>query len=455
MALKPATADDGVLSRAQVEENFADLTPLLGTVQARVEADRCLYCWEAPCIQACPTSIDIPTFIRQIRTENLKGSAETILSANILGGTCGRACPTEVLCEQSCVLNRRGEEPVRIGALQRHAVETLMDAGGAHPFTRASATGMRLAVVGAGPAGLAFAHRAALLGHAVTIFEAKPKPGGLNEYGLAAYKMADDFARREVEFVLGVGGVEIEYGRALGGDLPLEGLRRDFDAVFVGVGLGEPNRPALPGEDLTGVRDAIAFIEEVRQAPDKSKLDPGRDVVVIGGGNTAIDAAVQSKRLGARSVTLVYRRGEAQMGATAWEQDLARLNGVDIRLWSQPLRFEGDGGKVVCAVFGTVRPDGARLAPTGDEFALEADRVLLAVGQSMRPAGLDGLTIERGKIKVDSEFQTSLPGVFAGGDCIATGEDLTVQAVEDGKRAAHACDQWLKGPGFRRDERRG
>lgn len=445
MALKPATADDGVLSRAQVAENFADLTPLLAPAQAHVEADRCLYCWDAPCIQACPTSIDIPTFIRQIRTENLRGSAKTILSANVLGGTCGRACPTEVLCEDACVLNHRGEEPVRIGALQRHAVETLMEAGGAHPFARAPSTGKRLAVVGAGPAGLAFAHRAALLGHDVTIFEAKPKPGGLNEYGLAAYKMAEDFARREVEFVLGVGGIGIEYGRALGRDVALEDLRRDFDAVFMGVGLGDPNRPSLPGEDLEGVRDALAFIEEVRQAPDKSKLDAGRDVVVIGGGNTAIDAAVQSRRLGARNVTLVYRRGEAQMGATGWEQDLARLNGVDIRLWSQPLRFEGAGRKVARAVFAIVKPNGSGLVPTGEESALEADRVLLAVGQSMRPDGLAGLVIEKGKVKVDTEYQTSLPGVFAGGDCVATGQDLTVQAVEDGKRAAHACDAWLKG----------
>jgi dihydropyrimidine dehydrogenase (NAD+) subunit PreT len=442
MPLRPAESVGGFLTREQIEQNFADLTPPLGCGQAQVEADRCLYCYDAPCIQACPTGIDIPTFIRQIRTENLKGSAQTILDANILGGTCGRACPTEVLCEGACVLNARGEEPVKIGALQRHAVESLMAEAGAHPFTRAPATGKRFAVVGAGPAGLAFAHRAAMLGHLVTIYEAKPKPGGLNEYGLAAYKMANDFAQAEVAFVLGVGGVSIEYDVALGRDMTLDRLRDDHDAVFLGLGLGGSKRLGLPGEEFAGVFDAIDFIEGVRQARDKSRLPVGRDVVVIGGGNTAIDAAVQAKRLGAENVTLAYRRGEAQMGATAWERDLARLNGVIVRLWAIPVAIEGDGtaGRVVFE--GSQLVDG-KLRSTEERFAVPADMVLKAIGQKLIPPGIERLNFNGDKLAVDADYQTSMPGVFAGGDCIATGEDLTVQAVEDGKRAAHAVDRLI------------
>ena len=444
MALRPAESIGGFLTREQIEQNFADLHPPLGCAQAEVEAERCLYCYDAPCIVACPTSIDIPTFIRQIRTQNLKGSAETILSANILGGTCGRACPTEVLCEGACVLNARGEEPVKIGALQRHSVETLMAEAKDHPFTRAPSTGKRFAVVGAGPAGLAFAHRAALLGHEVVIYEAKPKPGGLNEYGLAAYKMAHDFAQAEVAFVLGVGGISIEHDVALGRDVTLERLAADHDAVFLGLGLGGTRALRIPGEDLPGVFDAIDFIEGVRQAPDKSSLPVGREVVVIGGGNTAIDAAVQAKRLGALNVTLAYRRGEAQMGATAWERDLARLNGVNIRLWSIPLAIEGDG-RAERMVFEASQLVDGTLTPTGEQFTIPADMVLKAIGQKLVPPGIEALKFNGDKLLVDADYQTSMPGVFAGGDCISTGEDLTVQAVEDGKRAAHAVDRLIMG----------
>ena len=241
MGLRPHVSDGSGLTRDQIEDNFADLAPTLNHTQAHLEAARCLYCYDAPCIKACPTAIDIPTFIHQIRSENLKGSAHTILSANIMGGTCGRACPTEILCEEACVLNARGEEPVRIGALQRHAVEDLMAKGGAHPFTRAPRSGKTLAVVGAGPAGLSFAHRAAMLGHDVVVYEAKAKAGGLNEYGLAAYKMANEFAQREVEFLLGIGGIKIEYGKALGSDITLDDLRGRHAAVFIGAGMEIPN----------------------------------------------------------------------------------------------------------------------------------------------------------------------------------------------------------------------
>jgi glutamate synthase (NADPH/NADH) small chain len=444
MGLRPHVSNGVGLTRDQVEENFADLTPTLNPTQAHVEAARCLYCYDAPCIKACPTAIDIPTFIHQIRSENLKGSAHTILRANIMGGTCGRACPTEVLCEEACVLNARGEEPVKIGALQRHAVEDLMARGGSHPFVRAPLSGKTLAVIGAGPAGLSFAHRAAMLGHDVIVFEARAKGGGLNEYGLAAYKMANEFAQREVAFLLGIGGIRIEYGKALGRDVSLNELKGRCDAVFIGAGMTATNALDVPGENLSGVYDALGFIEELRQAKDKSLLRVGRNVVVIGGGNTAIDAAVQSKRLGAENVTMVYRRGELSMTATAWERDLARTNEVVIRTWAMPVRFEG-GAKVTGVVLEKSTLVGGKLTGTGATFTIPADMVLKAIGQKLSDATFASLKLVRGKIAVDENFQTSIPGVFAGGDCIVSGEDLTVQAVEDGKRAAIAADRYVRG----------
>ena len=436
-------------STTQIADNFADLHPPLGAGKADVEANRCLYCYDAPCVRACPTGIDIPRFIHQIRTGNLDGSARTSLSANILGGTCARACPTEVLCEQACVLNAGEDAPIAIGALQRHAVDHLLAKGGAHPFARAADSGKRVAVVGAGPAGLAFAHRAAMLGHAVTIFDAKPKSGGLNEYGLAAYKMTDDFAQREVEFLLGIGGIRIHHGQRLGEQLQLAQLRADFNAVFLAMGLGGSNVLGVPGEDLPGVRDAIDFIEDLRQAPDKSQLAIGDEVVVIGGGNTAIDAAVQARRLGARRVTLAYRRGGAQMGATAWEQDLARSNGVIVELWAKPVALEGEG-KVASVVFERTQLRDGKLVGSGETFRVAANTVLKAVGQHLLAHELRDLDVVGGKLRVDAQFRTcvegaAVNGVYAGGDCIANGLDLTVQAVEDGKRAAHSVDAWLRG----------
>lgn len=445
MGLRPHVSNGAGLTRDQIEDNFSDLTPTLNHTQAHLEAARCLYCYDAPCIKACPTSIDIPTFIHQIRTENLKGSAHTILSANIMGGTCGRACPTEVLCEEACVLNARGEEPVKIGALQRHAVEDLMAKGGAHPFVRAARTGKTLAVVGAGPAGLSFAHRAAMLGHDVVVYEAKAKPGGLNEYGLAAYKMANEFAKREVNFLLGIGGIKIEYGKALGKDTTLKALREQYPVVFIGIGITKTNTLGIKGEELRGVGDALEWIEQLRQAKDKSTVKVGRNVVVIGGGNTAIDAAVQAKRLGAECVTLIYRRGEENMSATKWERDLARTNGVVIRTWSTPMDFGGNAdGQVEIGTFvmGRQQPDGSVVKHI--DF-VPTDMVLKAIGQKLDVTTLGELKLDKNKIAVDADFQTSIPGVFAGGDCIVSGEDLTVQSVEDGKRAAIAADRYVRG----------
>ncbi len=432
------------LTRDEIAANFDDLHPPLNLAQVRVQSSRCLFCHDAPCVTACPTSIDIPKFIRQIATENVTGAARTILSANIMGGTCARACPTEILCEQKCVLNVGEDEPIEIGALQRHAVDHFMAEGRAHPFVRAAATGKKIAILGAGPAGLACAHALAILGHDVEIFEARKKPGGLNEYGLAAYKMANDFAAQETAFILEIGGITIHYEKALGRDVTLGDLRAQFDAVFIGHGLGHSNQLGIDGEDQDGVLDALEFIAQLRQTDDKSKIKIGQNIIVIGGGNTAIDAAVQAKRLGANHVALVYRRGASQMGATDWEQDLARINGVAVHLWAKPLRLNGEG-QVQSVTFETTRLENGKLVGTGNTHEAQADMVLKAVGQFLDDDALGGLQTERGKILVDQYGQTSLPGTFAGGDCIASGEDLTVQAVEDGKVAAAGIHAFLGG----------
>ena len=434
--------DGGPLSANQIEENFADLHPPFSAVKAMVESSRCLFCYDAPCVEVCPTSIDIPKFIHQIRTHNLDGSAKTILSANIMGGTCARVCPTEILCEGSCVRTKSGEEAVKIGQLQRYAVDHFMQSDKEHPFTRAANTGKKIAIIGAGPAGLACAHRLAMFGNDVVIYEAKPKAGGLNEYGLAAYKMVDNFAQDEVEFLLQIGGIKIEYNKALGMDFSLSTLTNDYDSVFIGAGLGDVNALQLDGEDKDGVFDAIKFIEEIRQSGDREKIKVGENIIVIGGGNTAIDAAVQAKRLGANNVTMVYRRGAAQMGATDWEQDLAKTNGVTVLQWAKPSAIKGNG-KVEGMTFEQTILKGDKLEGTGAFFDLPADQVLKAIGQTLSDGPLKDIVLEGHKIKVDDNYQTSLPGVFAGGDCINSGEDLTVQAVDDGAKAAIAINRFL------------
>lgn len=429
---------------SDADDGFSDLHPAYSTLQAMAESNRCLYCYDAPCVTACPTSIDIPGFIRKISTGNPDGAARTILSANIMGGTCARACPTEVLCEQACVRNVAEDVAVEIGNLQRYAVDHLMDRNLPHPFKRAPETGRKIAVIGAGPAGLSCAHRAAMLGHDVTVFEAKSKPGGLNEYGLAAYKMTNDFAQREVEFLLGIGGIRIEYNKALGRDITIEALRQSHDAVFVGVGLGATNNLGLKGEDFPGVDDAIAFIEQLRQTEPKSAMPVGKRVIVIGGGNTAIDAAVQAKRLGAEEVTLVYRRGAEHMSATGFEQELAKINGVIVRYWAKPVAIKANGKLMGMTFEKTALDDSGKLVGTGETFDVQGDQILKAIGQKIKTDDLAGMEISGGKIRVDDTYQTTLPGVFAGGDCIKSGEDLTVQSVEDGKQAALAIDAFLK-----------
>ncbi|HXY98943.1 MAG TPA: NAD(P)-dependent oxidoreductase [Stellaceae bacterium] len=427
---------------------FGDLHPPLAREAALVEANRCYFCHDAPCVEACPTAIDIPQFIRQIATGNIEGSGRTILAANIFGGACARVCPTEVLCERACVREAQEGKPVAIGRLQRYATDPLLEEG-RHPFARAPRTGKRAAVVGGGPAGLSCAHRLAMLGHDVTVFEARERLGGLNEYGVAEYKVADRFARAEVDFILGIGGVELRAGQALGRDVTLAELRRSYDAVFLGMGLAGVNALGCEGEALEGVMNAVDYIAELRQAASFAALPVGRRIVVIGGGNTAIDVAVQTKRLGAEDVTIVYRRGPEAMGATAHEREFAQINGVKIKHWAKPLRLTGHDGHVAEAVFEYTRMEAQRLVGTGESFALPADMVFKAIGQvfladPLRENGRELLQLEDGRIAADEEGRTSLAGVWAGGDCTGQGEDLTVRAVADGKRAALSIDRALR-----------
>jgi glutamate synthase (NADPH/NADH) small chain len=419
----------GRLDADRLAENFGDLHPRLEDHEALVAADRCYFCHDAPCMTACPTAIDIPLFIRQIATGTPEAAARTIFDQNILGGMCARVCPTETLCEEVCVRETAEGKPVEIGRLQRYATDRLMEAG-VHPFTRAEATGKRVAVVGAGPAGLAAAHRLAMRGHAVTVFDAKPKPGGLNEFGIASYKSVDDFAAKEVDWLLKIGGITVETGKALGDGLTLEALRGEYDAVFLGIGLGGVNALGVEGEDKGGVLDAVDFIAELRQASDLADVAIGRDVVVIGGGMTAVDAAVQAKLLGALNVSLVYRRGRERMNASVFEQDLAASKGVRIITNASPKAVIGNGA-VREIEFEYTDDD---LKPTGQTVRLAADQVFKAIGQTLE--GGDLPEIERGKIKVEGAGRTSVKGVWAGGDCASGGDDLTVTAVAEGRDAA-------------------
>lgn len=442
----PADVRAGRLASEEYAQRFADATPRFTESQALLEAERCLYCYDAPCATACPTSIDVPSFIKRIADGNLRGSAQTILDSNPLGGMCARVCPTENLCEAVCVRNTQEDRPVAIGRLQRHAVDALMESDKPQIFTRAPATGKKVAVVGAGPAGLACAYTLAREGHDVVVFDAKPKAGGLNEYGLASYKTPDNFAQREVQWLLSIGGITIQTGWKLETVAQLEALRKDYAAVFLGMGLATTHQLGVPGEELDGVQDAVDFIATLRQTEDLSTLPVGRRVVVIGGGMTAVDAAVQSKLLGAKVVHMMYRRGRDAMGASKAEQDWAQTNGVVLHQWLAPLEIVGSDGHVAGVRFADQALVDGKLQPTGREITFEADTVLKAIGQKLGNPVLAeaGLTLSGGKIATDAEGTTNLKGVWAGGDCRAGGLDLTVEAVEHGKQSAKAIHAYLK-----------
>ncbi|NNE89255.1 MAG: NAD(P)-dependent oxidoreductase [Silicimonas sp.] len=429
------------LSPEELAHNFEDLHAPLEPHEASVAADRCYFCHDAPCVTACPTDIDIPLFIRQISTGTPEAAAKTIFDQNILGGMCARVCPTEDLCEQACVRELAEGKPVEIGRLQRYATDAMM-AKGTHPYTRSASTGKAVAVVGAGPAGLACAHRLAMLGNDVVIYDAQPKPGGLNEYGIAAYKSTDNFAAQEVDWLISIGGITIENNKALGRDFTLDDLAADNDAVFLAVGLGGVNAMSIDGNDKNGVSNAVSFIEELRQASDLGKLPVGRNVVVIGGGMTAVDAAVQSKLLGAEQVTIAYRRDRSAMSASRYEQDLAASHGVKLMFNVQPKAVYGNGSVAEIELEYTATKDGS-LQGTGEAIRLPADQVFRAIGQTLITDA--GLTLEGRKIAVTGAGRTSRDGVWAGGDCASGGDDLTVTAVAEGRDAAMDIHATLNG----------
>ena len=428
------------LPSEQVENNFVDLHPPLSEHEALIASDRCYFCYDAPCVTACPTEIDIPLFIRQIMTGTPQASGKTILTQNILGGMCARVCPTETLCEQACVREISEGKPVEIGRLQRYATDSIMELSH-HPFERSAETGLKIAVIGAGPAGLACAHRLAMHGHKVTILDKNNKAGGLNEYGIAAYKSVDNFAQKEIDWLLEIGGIEIKSNCVLNENIFIDELKAEYNAVFLGVGLAGVNELSVPGNDKNNVLDAVKFIENLRQKEDKASIPIGRKIVVIGGGMTAVDAAVQSKLLGADDVSIVYRRERAKMGASKFEQDLATSKGVRIIENASPVEISGNEAASSIKFAYTKSTNGV-LEIQSEEFELEVDQVFKAIGQNI-DSSLRDLKLENGKIVIDEEGRTSIKGLWAGGDCALGGEDLTVTAVAQGRDAAESINNRL------------
>ncbi len=428
-----------------LEERFQEVFPPLSEREAVAEANRCLYCYDAPCMTACPTHIDIPTFIRKISTGNVKGSAKTILESNLMGASCSRVCPVQELCEGACVLEE-DQKPIAIGRLQRYA----MDYAASKKITffkKGAANGFKIAVVGAGPAGLSCAGELAKLGYDVTCYEKKEWAGGLDTYGIVVFREPVEVSLSEVKMIESL-GVKIKTNVTIGSDITFEQLLKDHDAIFVSVGLGAVPDMEIPGEDLEGVLDGLEFIEETKTKPlDSIKF--GKRICVIGAGNTGIDCATIARRLGAERVTMVYRRSEAEMPAYHFEYEFALTEGVGFSFLTQPVEIIGNGKVegLKCIRMDLGQPDasGRRTAvPVPDsEFVLPADMVIKAIGQKkhhpiVKKLAELGVKDSKGYIAVDGETNcTDNPKIFAGGDCIRSkGEASTVMAVQDGKIAA-------------------
>jgi len=441
------------LSQKQYEENFADIRPPFeNKTAAVVEANRCLFCYDAPCTKSCPTHIDVPKFIKQITTDNIKGSAHTIFSANIFGAGCSKVCPVEKLCEGACVFNLLGEEPIQIARLQQYSTAIAMEKKW-QLFERKklpdSPLGARgVAIVGAGPAGLSCAHALAREGVDVTIFEKECRGGGLMTFGIAAYKVTPQFCQDEVDYITSIGGIEIKYNQEFGKTISLTDLQKNYDAVYLGIGVGIARNLDIPGEELEGVVDAIKFIYDLR-SKKYEEVPVGDKVAVIGMGMTAIDAATQSKRLGAKEVTMVYRRTKDEMPCTEFEFNLAKTDGCEIIWLAAPKEIRGNGRveQLVCSKMKLGEPDASgRKSPvdTGETFTLDVDMVIKAAGQVPFEELLNKLKIENGngKIKTGNDCATNIKGVFAGGDAVNGGKEV-VDAVQDGKLGAAAILKYL------------
>ncbi len=427
------------LAPQEFAQRFAEIHPPFAPQAALTESNRCLYCFDAPCAMACPTHIDVPRFIKKIASGNLRGSANAILEANVLALSCSRVCPVDVLCEGSCVLNQRGERPVEIGRLQRHAMDYFYSRGGNLPVPKGESLG-RVACIGGGPASLACAAELRRYGVAVTIFDSRPQPGGLNTYGVAEYKLRSSDSLLEVELVRSM-GVEFRTGVEVGSNPPLEEIEQGFDAIFLGVGLGATQSLGVPGEGLPGVVDALRFIRDYKTGV----AEVGRRVMVVGAGNTAIDAATASVRLGASEVSILYRRSESEMPAFRYEFDLAKQDGIAFHWLTLPVAIHGgravDSVECVRMELGPPDSSGRRFPQpvAGSNFQLEADMVITSLGQSRLIGFLEkcrGVELQNQCVAVTRETgQTSNPKYFAGGDCVSGGREV-VDAVADGKRAA-------------------
>lgn len=437
------------LSAEQYEQNFSDIRPPFeNQTAAVVEANRCLFCYDAPCTKSCPTHIDVPKFIKQIVSNNIKGSAHTIFVSNIMAAGCSKVCPVEKLCEGACVYNLLEEEPIEIAKLQQYSTRMALD-NNWQLFDRKPSVGKKVAIVGAGPAGLSCAHVLSREGVDVTVYEKEAKGGGLMTYGIAAYKVTPEFCEQEVKYITDLGGIEIKYNQELGKNLSLKELQDKYDAVYLGIGVGVARQLEIPGEDLNGVEDAISFIYHLRNN-GYSSVPVGDKVAVIGMGMTAIDAATQAKRLGAKEVTMLYRRTEAEKPCTDYEMNIAKLDGCEIVWLAAPKEVKGKDGKVselVCSIMELGEPDASgRRSPvdTGKTFSMEVDMVIKAAGQVpfeelVRSNGLEN---KNGKVVVSNNCATNIKGVFAGGDCVNGGKEV-VDAVQAGKDGATAIMQYL------------
>lgn len=431
-------------SEAEFKKNFKQKKPLMNDTEAYYESSRCLFCYDAPCIQACPTHIDIPLFIKQIHTDNVTGASKTIFDSNWLGNACGVVCPTGVLCEGACVYNHQDVMPIQIGRLQNYATNKTINANKAI-FKTGKSNGKKIAIIGAGPAGIACACEARILGYTVDIFEAKSQPSGLTVHGVAPYKITNEEVLQEINYLQKQLGFNIKYNSEIKSKEQLKSLEKDYDAIFIGVGLGKTATIKLEGEEKNGVIGAVEFIEELRMKHHQTKV-PDK-VVVLGGGNTAMDAASESARMGARKVVLAYRNSKEHMGAYRFEYDLAISSGVDSLFNVTPIEIIGNG-KVEGVKFAkTEMVDGKLQTNMNNVFIVRCDMVIKATGQVKQGAlyklidnfDIDGKTV----IKVNTEtFQTSNPKYFAGGDAINGGAEV-VNAAYDGKMAVHGIHNWL------------